>query len=92
MINRILARPTVCLRLFVDLIVTDIGKRVWHNWRRKDTEGLPSLMVFLWSAGWYPSQHSITPLLMFDIAGVPLGVYAIVQVSKELSALYMTTS
>jgi uncharacterized protein with PQ loop repeat len=24
--------------------------QIWYNWRRKETEGLPASMMFLWAA------------------------------------------
>jgi uncharacterized protein with PQ loop repeat len=28
--------------------------QIWHSWRRKSTEGLPPLMMLLWSASGLP--------------------------------------
>ncbi|KAI9695390.1 MAG: hypothetical protein M1820_008645 [Bogoriella megaspora] len=55
--------------------------RIWYNWKRKSTEGLPGLMVFLWGFG----TTSPTPLSLqriianSSIAAVPSGIYNVVQ-------------
>ncbi|USP75028.1 pq loop repeat-containing protein [Curvularia clavata] len=52
--------------------------RIWHNWRRKSTEGLPGSMLILWSiCETVASQY--TSLKLTIAGGVPFGVYAIVQ-------------
>lgn len=27
--------------------------QIWYNWKRKKTDGLPALMMFLWALCWY---------------------------------------
>lgn len=56
--------------------------QIWYNWRRKETEGLPPLMMFLWAA--------CTPHLLDihtgadaddDVGAPPMGAYLILQVN-----------
>ncbi|KAF2199727.1 hypothetical protein GQ43DRAFT_473367 [Delitschia confertaspora ATCC 74209] len=35
---------------FIDAKASQIIPQIWHNWRRKDTDGLPGLMVMLWAS------------------------------------------
>ncbi|MCJ1247576.1 hypothetical protein MMC30_004791 [Trapelia coarctata] len=57
--------------------------QVWYNWKKKDTEGLPAMMMFLWVA--CPSPFINYQVLSKNyrthiFAGaVPFGVYAVVQ-------------
>ena len=54
--------------------------QIWYNWKKKKTDGLPALMMFLWALCWcLLSQKMYIPLISGPGA-VPFGVYAIVQV------------
>lgn len=53
-------------------------RRIWTNWRRKSTEGLPGSMLILWSIC-ATLQHCNKRPRLTTAGGVPFGVYAIVQ-------------
>ena len=68
--------------------------QIWHNWKKKKTDGLPGLMMFLFAACKQPclSEHKLQLTLLEG--AVPFGAYSIVQVHSVpwFSFTYLTVN
>lgn len=76
----LLAYTSVCIILSVTKGHELIRHRIWHNWRHKQTDGLPGTMMFLWALS--ESIHLIRPppkQPLTTLGAVPFGIYSIVQ-------------
>jgi hypothetical protein len=86
--NKGSARSSVCClsdweRPEVVASADDRDSRVWHNYHHKNTDGLPGLMLFMWGFGMTCQNSSNEVSAKSGLAGVPVGVYAIVQVCRQ---------
>ncbi|KAF2843722.1 PQ loop repeat protein [Patellaria atrata CBS 101060] len=50
----LLMLPSLLLIISAVCWCVQIIPQIWYNWHRKDTEGLPGMMLFLWAAGTVP--------------------------------------
>ena len=57
--------------------------RIWHNWRRKKTDGLPGLMIMLWASCMRDVYILFCRHSWNMLGAVPFGIYSIVQVSSH---------